>query len=542
MCRPAFRLITLCLLAFGFCINVSFGQRHDTGILGEGKPWQTPYHIQDSGVEGPTVLITGGIHGNEPAGYRAAEQIRHWPIVRGKLIVVPRVNRFGLDQNTRFIPNAEAEQQDLNRNFPIQPNAEGPRGEIALALWDFAVEHDPDWVIDLHEGFEFNRTHNPADGKKKSVGSSVIYCGGELDPIAERIVSAANETVTDPDRRFSLLRRGPVDTSFARACINCLGAEAMILETTFKDQPLSLRTRQHRAMASVLLQHIGVIDHDCRDILAPPESNERLLVGCFDGPGTGSSRDHLWSVVDAADDMTLHHLGSADMTPEILKQFDVVVFPGGSGSKQAQAIGEEGRRAVREFVNSGGGYIGVCAGAYLCSSHYDWSLNLINSSVFTGTREIPGQGSKQMWYRGSWADIDMEITAAGQAIFGDVNKRVTVRYSNGPIISRKDHPDLEDYRVLAWFRSENGLWEPQQGTMIDTPAIVSGGFGNGRVISVSPHPEYTEALHPIITGAIRWVADQARTRRVSVERRGLFDRASTNLVQPRGELVGVSIL
>ena len=67
-------LLTCCLFA-----NVVVAQRHETRILGEGEPWQTPCHIKDSGVDGPTVLITGGIHGNEPAGARAAEQIRHWP-------------------------------------------------------------------------------------------------------------------------------------------------------------------------------------------------------------------------------------------------------------------------------------------------------------------------------------------------------------------------------------------------------------------------------------------------------------------------------
>lgn len=488
-----------------------------SGTIATGTEWETAYHVVDSGIEGPTVLLVGGIHGNEPAGYRAAEQIRYWPIVKGQLVVVPVANVLGLAANTRAIPERSNDEGDLNRNFPTaerEPEGDSDmrsaRGELATALWEFATEVKPDWVIDLHEGFEFNLTHNPPDGEKKSVGSSVIYREGELDLVAERIVNVANETVTDTNRRFSLLRRGPVDTSFARACIHYLGAEAMILETTFKDQPLSLRTRQHRAMVSVLLQHICIIDHDCRNIIAPAKSKDHLLVGCFDGPGTGLSGNNLWSIVDASADMTLHHLGSDDMRPEILTQLDVVVFPGGSGSKQAKAIGEDGRRTVSQFVNSGGGYIGVCAGAYLCSSHYGWSLNLIDSSVFTGTREIPGVGAKQMWYRGGSADIDMEITDAGQAIFGDVNKQVTVRYSNGPIISQKDDPDLEDYRVLAWFRGENALWEPQKGTMINTPAIVSGGFGHGRVISVSPHPEYTEVLHPIITGSIRWVAGQEK--------------------------------
>jgi hypothetical protein len=44
--------------------------------------------------------------------------------------------------------------------------------------------------------------------------------------------------------------------------------------------------------------------------------------------------------------------------------------------------------------------------------------------------------------------------------------------------------------------------------MINTPAIVSGSFGKGRVISVSPHPEATESLHSIIENSIRWVAGE----------------------------------
>jgi glutamine amidotransferase-like uncharacterized protein len=479
------------------------------GKIATGTEWETEYHVIDSGVDGPTVLIVGGMHGNEPAGWRAAEQIRHWPIVKGKLVVVPRANVKGLAANTRFVPDQPKGAGDLNRNFPKVEEDVQPRGELAMALWKFAGRVEPDWVIDLHEGFEFNLSHNPPDGKKKSVGSSVIYRGGnEMDPLAERIVDAANATVTEADKRFSLLRRGPVDTGLARACINVLGAEALILETTYKEQPLSLRTRQHRAMANVLLNHIGVVDRDCRDVLAAPKKDGHLLVGGFDGPGTGGSKSNLFGIVDGTQEMTLHYIGGAEMRPEVLEQFDVLVFPGGSGSKQAKAIGEKGRAAVGDFVAAGGGYLGVCAGAYLCSSHYDWSLNLIDSSVFTGSREIPGKGKKQMWYRGGSADIDMEITAVGRSIFGGIDNRVVVRYHNGPIISPKQQPDLEDYRVLAWFRSETGLWEPQKGTMIDTPAIVSGGFGDGRVISVSPHPESTEALYPIIEGSLRWVAGE----------------------------------
>ncbi len=502
------RLFSLVLLVAVAWVVPGFAEvSQNSGKIAKGTEWESEYYVVDSGVAGPTVLIVGGMHGNEPAGWRAAEQIRHWPIVKGKLVVVPRANAKGLAADTRYVPEQPEASRDLNRNFPEIEDSVQPRGELAMALWKFSSQVEPDWVIDLHEGFEFNLSHSPPDGKKKSVGSSVIYRGGnEMDPLAERIIDAANATVTDADKRFSLIRRGPVETGLARACIDVLGAEALILETTFKEQPLSLRTRQHRAMVNVLLNHIGLIDRDCRGILAAPKQDGHLLIGGFDGPGTGGSKTDLFGVIDTAADMTLHFLGGAEMRPEVLDQFDVVVFPGGSGSKQAKAISENGRAAVSGFIDAGGGYVGVCAGAYLCSSHYDWSLNLIDSSVFTGSQEIPGKGKKQMWYRGGSVDIDMQLTEAGQSIFGEVGERVMVRYHNGPIISPKADASLEDYRVLAWFRSENGLWEPQKGTMINTPAIVSGGFGEGKVISVSPHPESTEALHPIIANSIRWVA------------------------------------
>ena len=111
-----------------------------SGLLAEGTRWQTPYYVMDSGVDGPTLLVTGGIHGNEPAGYRAAEQIRHWPIVKGTLVVVPKANVPGLKANTRNMPGEPEERRNLNRNFPGDRLEEGARGEIAQALWQF-VQH-----------------------------------------------------------------------------------------------------------------------------------------------------------------------------------------------------------------------------------------------------------------------------------------------------------------------------------------------------------------------------------------------------------------
>jgi len=119
------------VVLFAFCAVAAAGAELTSGSLATDTPWQTPYYTVDSAVEGPTLLIIGGIHGNEPAGYRAAEQIRHWPIVQGKLVVVPAANRLGLKANTRFLPGEPDERRDLNRNFPgedwrAEPAARSP--------------------------------------------------------------------------------------------------------------------------------------------------------------------------------------------------------------------------------------------------------------------------------------------------------------------------------------------------------------------------------------------------------------------------------
>ncbi|MEO0445933.1 MAG: succinylglutamate desuccinylase/aspartoacylase family protein [Verrucomicrobiota bacterium] len=273
------RLLPFSLLLPLLTPSVSLGTESTStqrsGVIGAGEDWETSYHLVDSAVAGPTVLLIAGMHGNEPAGSRAADQIRHWPLVRGKLIVIPRANVLALAANTRLTPNETGATSNLNRNFPptdpSTPSRVTPRGDLAAALWAFAMKTRPDWVIDLHEGFDFNISHQPSMGQSKSVGSSLIYRGGPtLDPVAEKVIAAVNATVTDPKKRFTLLKKGPVSTGLSRACINVMGAEAMILETTYRNQPLSLRARQHRIMVNVLLRHISLIDRDCQDILINP--------------------------------------------------------------------------------------------------------------------------------------------------------------------------------------------------------------------------------------------------------------------------------
>jgi hypothetical protein len=108
----------------------------------DGTEHETTVHYYGSGVDGPTTMVFGGVHGDETAGYRAAADIAEWTVESGQLIVVPRANADAIERDVRPWAN------DLNRQFP--PNGGACETELARTLWKLVEHYDPDWVFDLH--------------------------------------------------------------------------------------------------------------------------------------------------------------------------------------------------------------------------------------------------------------------------------------------------------------------------------------------------------------------------------------------------------
>jgi glutamine amidotransferase-like uncharacterized protein len=63
-------------------------------------------------------------------------------------------------------------------------------------------------------------------------------------------------------------------------------------------------------------------------------------------------------------------------------------------------------------------------------------------------------------------------------------------------------PKFQDFACLAKYRSEISRYAGQKGTMVNSPAMIAATFGKGHVILISPHPESSEELRPIIQRAI----------------------------------------
>lgn len=215
--------------------------------LAEGTRYATPYYDHDTGRPGPTVVVVGGMHGDEQAGFMAARRLASLRPARGRLIVIPEANRLGIQAGTRN----GAHPGDLNRDFP-RSKSDDADSVLAKSIWNLMQSARPDYLFDLHEGYDFHRVNS------SSVGQSIIYYPtGDAASLAEAMQAAVNRGISDPDHRFSLLKY-PVKGSLARAAGIVFGTRAMILETSRK-QPLERRIEQHVTMVRAALERLEML-------------------------------------------------------------------------------------------------------------------------------------------------------------------------------------------------------------------------------------------------------------------------------------------
>jgi len=155
---------------------------------------------------------------------------------------------------------------------------------------------------------------------------------------------------------------------------------------------------------------------------------------------------------------------------------NVLLFPGGFASKFAKSLGLKRREKIKKWVADGGKYIGICAGAYLASETYTWSLGI-----------SPVKISKP-WKRGHHkAIIKIE----------DGYKKVD--YFNGPVFERWS----KDIQIIARYYDDIPDADNNH-NMMKSPAIIANAYQDGKILLLSPHLEKTPGMEDelafLITG------------------------------------------
>lgn len=144
-----------------------------------GQPVAIRMQVWTAREPGPTVLITGAIHGDEINGSGIIREIirsKQFKIKRGTLVLVPVVNVLGFEHHNRYMPD----RRDLNRFFPGKLDG-SLTSRFARTFFDEVVRKS-DYVIDVHSA-AWTRTNFPnvrADLSHPSIAQFASSLGCEI--------------------------------------------------------------------------------------------------------------------------------------------------------------------------------------------------------------------------------------------------------------------------------------------------------------------------------------------------------------------------
>lgn len=182
---------------------------------------------------------------------------------------------------------------------------------------------------------------------------------------------------------------------------------------------------------------------------------------------------------DAESDIVI--VSADDILKRNVLNKDVKVFfmPGGASTPYRHRLEVLGNTKIRQYVQEGGVYCGICAGAYYACEYTDFERNFPELSVQEkyGLDLVQGAAVGTLYQElgiAPYSQSDHSAAAVSITWLSDCQSHV-VYYHGGPYFKLKACPDTQ---VLAVYDVNLML-----------PAIISRTFGRGKVILSGVHFE-----------------------------------------------------
>ncbi|WP_027368871.1 M99 family carboxypeptidase catalytic domain-containing protein [Desulfocurvibacter africanus] len=200
--RAVYRQVTSALLVLAALLVVARPATGAEFTIFQGTQYPLRVYILEGAKPGPTVMVQGGIQGDEIAGFLTAQQLTHAKLDNGRLIIIPRANVPSIHKRQRQI------NVDLNRRFDRDYN-EFYEDHLARAIRFFLAQADA--FIHLHEGSGFynpvwvDNLRNPRRyGQSIIIDTPVfenrIFLANYVNSVLDRL----NQPITTADFRFRL--------------------------------------------------------------------------------------------------------------------------------------------------------------------------------------------------------------------------------------------------------------------------------------------------------------------------------------------------
>jgi len=160
---------------------------------------------------------------------------------------------------------------------------------------------------------------------------------------------------------------------------------------------------------------------------------------------------------------------------------DLLIMPGGESWVYLEDLGETGAENIRKFVSQGGGYLGICAGAFYATSHRaggaatgPYGIGLLDGTAYDAT------ALEEKGYFDGVLQFDWEL---GNPFVSGMGKVTKMLLYGGPVLRfSKEEAAKKKIEVLLRF------------SHTQEPAMIRFRYGKGPVFLSAPHFEVKEEI------------------------------------------------
>lgn len=186
-----------------------------------------------------------------------------------------------------------------------------------------------------------------------------------------------------------------------------------------------------------------------------------------------------------------------------LNHYDLLYMTAGNGTKYKNHLGSDGMENIVEYTSQGGGYIGICGGAYFAASKTIWrgwadepriNYQVGGLGIFDGIADGPIED-----FAPSYEDkqCKIKITDTNHAISKNLSDIIEPYYHHGPVFI-----PYNDTSITVIGKSLNG----------NHALIVAFEHNEGKVVLSSAHPEWDDkhSSWEFIKNSILWCSGYER--------------------------------
>lgn len=215
-------------------------------------------------LPGPTIMVQGGIQGDETSGYVTAQLLSQAKVLRGNVIVLPRANVPSINLRKRQI------NVDMNRRFDQHYNR-FYEDRVARVIRFLLAQSDA--FIHLHEGSGFyyptyvDNLRNPKRYGQSIIVDTLVYDKIDLAGTVNSVLNELNGRIDSRDYQFKLFNTKTFDQSTdypeMRKSLTCYalaehGIPAVAVEVSKSISQIDWKVRQQLSATIMLLERLGV--------------------------------------------------------------------------------------------------------------------------------------------------------------------------------------------------------------------------------------------------------------------------------------------